>query len=1091
MDFIEHHSKMESSQNSYIVNNNGEHSENLLSTWIALEALSPQIYRRREDLCGGDKRCIAELKPTLPWEIAERSRPKKELYYQVLLGAIDMKVATESLVKAFGENEELNLRMQEKSSIAAILVNKNGIPLQENSIAISSFAWALPLALQRQLSMLATWPDVERQLIEQIKQVIFRTDEDDNLLPLTASVINKAHTWLVDKFGLSEDFVEAPSFAFRVYHYYAARYPPEVSLLNSFFIEDLSKAKQLLAKQLLPSGLRRYLRSEKPKDRIDVLVDNRSLENALSPLKMPLVRWPVPGGHPLVTLQQAAVNSVRSELSEKQGVLAVNGPPGTGKTTLLRDVVAACVYDRALAMTSFENPADAFVSSGHKLSLGGSAYFQMYKLSPSLKGHEALVVSSNNKAVENVSKELPALKAIGRNFRYFKTISDKLFFQPETEEGDDLTIDMPQIETWGLIAAVLGNARNRFAFTQNFWWDEERGFRTYLRAAKGDSVVREIKDPVTDKIIKREIPVVVQLENPPSPETARANWSKARSKFLALKVDVEKELTVIEEIRIMNRQLAQKLVQIVDQKNQISLEEKKGQEFEAAYLRRKGEWIALQGDLDNVDIILQQHRKLRPGFFARVLGLARWKTWLSDHEPLTQRRLVLFGELQKALDVLNKVQQQSKQHNHSVDFLRVGVSKSESEAHLLRVALRPFLSQYRDKVVDSTYFEKGHESWNLSSPWLPDSLHKKREDLFIAAMEVHKAFIDASAQKILHNISVWVNVSMSGEFPDEDRRKLMPDIWSTLFMVVPVISTTFASVNRMLGSLPPESLGWLLIDEAGQALPQAAVGAIMRSKRCVVVGDPIQIPPVTSLPDQLTEKICKFFQISDIVWAAPEASVQTLADAASRYQSTFQHTDFSRRVGLPLLVHRRCQNPMFQISNSIAYNNKMVFAAGLPSPNIGKILGRSSWINIDGNAITKWCAAEGEVVVKLLRQLADHGVANPDIFIVTPFRIVAQELRSRLEQEKDLFRRFGVNQAKWLFDRVGTIHTVQGREADAVILVLGAPMKSQHGARSWACKTPNILNVAVSRAKESMYVVGSHGAWGGHQYARELYALLQ
>ena len=87
---------------------------------------------------------------------------------------------------------------------------------------------------------------------------------------------------------------------------------------------------------------------------------------------------------------------------------------------------------------------------------------------------------------------------------------------------------------------------------------------------------------------------------------------------------------------------------------------------------------------------------------------------------------------------------------------------------------------------------------------------------------------------------------------------------------------------------------------------------------------------------------------------------------------------------------------------------------------------RSSWINIDGNATTKWCAAEGEVVVKLLHKLADERVANPDTFIVTPFRIVAQELRSRLEQETDLFLRFGVNQAKWLFDRVGTIHTVQG-----------------------------------------------------------------
>jgi hypothetical protein len=46
-------------------------------------------------------------------------------------------------------------------------------------------------------------------------------------------------------------------------------------------------------------------------------------------------------------------------------------------------------------------------------------------------------------------------------------------------------------------------------------------------------------------------------------------------------------------------------------------------------------------------------------------------------------------------------------------------------------------------------------------------------------------------------------------------------------------------------------------------------------------------------------------------------------------------------------------------------------------------------------------------------------------------------------------------------------------------LVLGAPKASQSGARSWAAGTPNILNVAVSRAKQDLYVIGSHGAWSG------------
>lgn len=32
-------------------------------------------------------------------------------------------------------------------------------------------------------------------------------------------------------------------------------------------------------------------------------------------------------------------------------------------------------------------------------------------------------------------------------------------------------------------------------------------------------------------------------------------------------------------------------------------------------------------------------------------------------------------------------------------------------------------------------------------------------------------------------------------------------------------------------------------------------------------------------------------------------------------------------IGSPLLVHGRCQKAIFDISNSIAYNNKMIYAS--------------------------------------------------------------------------------------------------------------------------------------------------------------------
>jgi hypothetical protein len=115
----------------------------------------------------------------------------------------------------------------------------------------------------------------------------------------------------------------------------------------------------------------------------------------------------------------------------------------------------------------------------------------------------------------------------------------------------------------------------------------------------------------------------------------------------------------------------------------------------------------------------------------------------------------------------------------------------------------------------------------------------------------------------------------------------------------------------MLGKLPPESLGWLLIDEAGQALPQAAVGALIRSRRAIVDGDPVQIEPVVILPKTLTRAICQRFGVDPDLFAAPSASAQTLADATSAFASEFPMKTRSRTVGVPLLVHRRCEEPMF------------------------------------------------------------------------------------------------------------------------------------------------------------------------------------
>lgn len=1060
----------------------------ILSCWSTLEALSPQTYRRPVDLASGaDARSVVNLNiGQLPWERGEKSRLNQQLYYQVVLGAIPMDRATDALIKSFGNDEEIGRREREKAAIAAVMLDRNGVLLEENGVALSSFAWALPIALRGNLTTLSDWLRAERALVDSLSQRLRRSNDAGSGIPLTLDSITGAFRWLQTALNLPDDLVEVPSFALRVYHYYKAKNPPEPLLLNSFFLADLGRASKLIQSGLAGKALTRYVGASKVEHGQDLLTDRAELERLLSPLKFPEARWPSPGGHPLVALQQAAVNAVRAELGGKAtGIAAVNGPPGTGKTTLLRDVVAGCVMDRARAMVNFADPMAAFTASGQKIAAGDSAFLHLYRLDDTLKGHEVLIASSNNKAVENVSKELPAAKAVGRKLSYFRTVSDRLL-SIKLADGE-ITPGEP---SWGLIAAVLGNALNRAAFQQAVWWDDDQSLRLYLKAAKGDSVVREIKD-AEGRVISRHVPRVVEEEKPPTPEQAKANWRGLRGRFKALDTQLGEDLRRLEKVREVCLQLppARRTLDATKHKHQeaIRLQQKADQETANAHTAQE----AAQGVLDAAARAERTLHQARPGWFARLLRTTRFREWSAIYEPALSRRNTAARQLSAAMDAHHHMQAAGRTAALATQEANDRVARAAQSVAELEARIAPYRAELGERIVDEEFFEQGHSEWNLTAPWITDEIHAKREQLFAAALEVHKAFIDVTAQKVMHNLGVLMGAMQAGAFKDDAKKALLGDLWSTLFMVVPALSTTFASVDRMLGDVPTESFGWLLIDEAGQATPQAAVGALMRARRAIVVGDPLQIPPVSSLPARLTHQVCNFFKVTPAQWAAPAASVQTLADDASHHRAEFKTGDGVRQVGLPLLVHRRCKDPMFQISNRIAYDGQMVFAAGAPRRTaIGEVLGESGWFDVDGDAADKWCAAEGQLVVRLLSELARAGIREPDVYIISPFRVVADEMRRLLATQDALLTTLGVDAEDWIRNRVGTIHTFQGKEAEAVIAVLGAPMASQQGARNWACSTPNILNVMVSRAKASLYVVGSRAAWAHVGHAQTLAELL-
>ncbi|RAJ02343.1 superfamily I DNA and/or RNA helicase [Chitinophaga skermanii] len=1031
----------------------------ILNAWLAFEVLSPQTFRKYKDLVTSPFGTYIPLKNegALPWEDVDKyQKDKYRLYFHLVINTIDFEKAIHALVNVYADKVPERPQAKGKAIISSILLNENGVPLQQS---IASFAYGFVHALSKSLTALSKWADVEAEWQKAITKILSKYDEEGSPLPISRQTIEELSQYLIKEIGIDATYLLEEAFVITTYEYGKGDNMPAPLLLNSFYINDLMKAQQLVNERNVPTLLTKYL-SAAHNNPIDLLKNIPVLDELIAPKNIPLGRWPGPNRHPLVLLQQAAVNAALREIKDGD-ILAVNGPPGTGKTTLLRDVVAGIIIKRADKMLTYDDPMKAFKATDQRLNVG-AAFLKFFELDDALCGFEMVIASSNNKAVENISSELPSMEAIANDaneLRLFPCLATKVL----------------EKEGWGLIAAVLGNGSNKSRFKQHFWWDKDVGMSTYLSEVQG---YPQIVDKYTENgEVYQEIPTIIQeIDHPKNSSDALQNWLIARENFENAKAKCALSLKELDAAR-KKLQTLKELLSEESNIRQAILAIESDQENCEAHLHS----AASQSSLYEEEVLQLQKEKLqlqagKPGFWARLFKTKKYRLWL--------QQLALLE-----LDI-KLIQQKIKKNDHLIRDAEKQIKKIAAHLHKLlleRHALERKIASCRQKIekvrtkvdghfIDDDFYKLSQQEQQTTSPWCNKETQLLRDEVFIAAIKLHKAFIDAAANPLKHNLGICMQILSNTEFDSKEQKELVKSVWSSFFLVVPCISTTFASVERMFYNLPLNSLGYLLIDEAGQALPQAAVGALLRTKKAIIVGDPAQIEPVVTLPSTLTTAIAKKLSVDPSIYNAPVASVQTIADNISAYSTNIEGRTGTRKVGLPLLVHRRCDNPMFSIANAIAYDRLMIHAKPTPKANlIQKVLGDSRWLDVQSISETKWSPEEGYVVIDLLQKLRSNNV-KPNLYIVSPFTMVVDHLR-KLILDSNVLAGWENDPHTWVYEQVGTVHTVQGREAVAVIFVLGASGDDMNGTRNWAGGKPNIANVALTRAKSLCYVIGNEAAW--------------
>jgi hypothetical protein len=1030
--------------------------QNILRFWRAVEFLCPLKIPEKKD--SKREQPIFDLVPEspFPWEpsheLQRRAIPKdKEWRHLLYIGLYERAAIQDQLERLFGKDPaSAERRATGQSCIFFLAVNNQGRPILDTAL-LASAPWAIGRITKAHSldGVLSGFDEATEDFAVEFSerfQLRAGVPDDEKLrdvIPLVGRSVSR-----------SELFVELENLVASL-HCQSLGMKPVIrckslcigkerfehtsnsdDFLNSFYLNDLEKVRESVAREGPGVALDAYLHpSEIPdSEKIDVRENVKAVRPWLSPSRYPAGRWLSASEHSLYYSQQFDLNRVFSDKDSKGSLFAINGPPGTGKTTMLRDLIAGIVTERARRLTDLGSPSAAFIGkSGWKTQKWNQT---IHCLHPALTGFEIVIASSNNGAVENVSLEIPAVTAISPQWLevidYFRDSASSILGKP----------------AWGLVAAKLGKKSNRSEFVKKFWFSRQEP----EAAENADNL-----DGMREWLIRAEHAPETSLSWPNACEDFRSTWKR----FEELRSDlceadsagrkVDEATEWVEVARSKKRTL----------EDEISTYQLRIAELQEQLPKHEREMRRAEADLDTL-------RKDRPQWYEALFTLGKaTRTWLVRKGPVDQkldqtRHLInsVSNEIEQIATRVKEAVRGVRQLDNDIDGQQKSIQTLEKQTEFWRAKLRKNFpaGPYWDANLD-TPREKSY-------PWSFAEWNQLRSELFAKALHVHKAFFSANAAKLRENLSGAIDI-LQGKVAHDAPTEAVQAAWASLFLVVPVVSTTFASFDRLFGHLKKEALGWLLIDEAGQATPQAAVGAIWRSRRVVVVGDPLQLEPIVTVPFPVQEALRKYYKV-DPFWLPSRCSTQFAADRTSKFGTYVLTTQKPLWVGSPLRVHRRCDDPMFTVSNKVAYQGLMIRGKDETAP---WAVEESSWIHVpsrqsDGN----WIEEEWLPVVKLLQRLKECGVESSQIYLVAPFRDVVHGLKERIRKLNST-----------LLDRIGTIHTVQGKEAEIVIFVLGGNPE-RTGGLDWASETPNLLNVAVTRACRRLYVVGDRRRWKEKRY---------
>ncbi len=286
---------------------------------------------------------------------------------------------------------------------------------------------------------------------------------------------------------------------------------------------------------------------------------------------------------------------------------------------------------------------------------------------------------------------------------------------------------------------------------------------------------------------------------------------------------------------------------------------------------------------------------------------------------------------------------------------------------------------------------------------------------------------------------------------------------AALLKVIPGWAVTAKSARRLQPR--PALFDLVVIDEAAQCTVADILPMLYRAKRALIIGDPRQLTPVVELSDDDDRK----------EQARAGIGHEWLTNRRLTYSKHSAYEAFAAAAGSTVLLdeHYRCHPEIIDAPNRVVYQNRLTVLTD-PARLAAPAEPATRWMDVPGH-FTKGATGSGrntdevQAVVGEVQRLRKE-YPDASIGVVTPLA----------EQQRSLHRAL---QDHGLADNVlcATIHKFQGSEKDIMVVSPVGAQGISERTRGWLVNQTNLWNVAITRARSQLIVVGDRSWWSGQR----------